>query len=286
MGYNITQFVDEALLEDVQDYNGLIPTGDHSSLACITEPTLGKAQLICKAEGILAGVELSKIICERVDASLQFEEFLSDGASIKHGDVAFHIHGEVKSILRAERLLLNFMQRMSGIATNTSKYVNAVANTSTKILDTRKTTPNLRYFEKWAVRIGGGQNHRYGLYDMIMLKDNHIDYCGGITKAIQRVVEYQKQHALNLPVEVETRTLEDVKEVLQVGNITRIMFDNFGPERMYEAVELVNHQYETEASGGINLQTVRSYALTGVDYISVGALTHSSASLDLSLKAF
>jgi nicotinate-nucleotide pyrophosphorylase (carboxylating) len=205
---------------------------------------------------------------------------------IRKGDVAFKIHGEVKSILRAERLILNFMQRMSGIATHTSKFVEKVKGTNAKILDTRKTTPNLRYLEKWAVRMGGGHNHRFGLYDMIMLKDNHIDFCGGIEKAILAVKDYQQKNKLNLPVEIETRDINDVEEVLRVGNVTRIMFDNFTPEKMKHAVHLVNKKYETEASGGITIDTVRSFAETGVNFISVGALTHSSVALDLSLKAF
>jgi nicotinate-nucleotide pyrophosphorylase (carboxylating) len=242
--------------------------------------------LLCKADGILAGIELAELICKRVDTGLKFEKILSDATHIRKGDIAFKIHGEVKSILRAERLILNFMQRMSGIATHTSKFVEKVKGTNAKILDTRKTTPNLRYFEKWAVRIGGGHNHRFGLYDMIMLKDNHIDFCGGIEKAILAVKDYQQKNKLNLPVEIETRDINDVEEVLRVGNVTRIMFDNFTPEKMKHAVHLVNKKYETEASGGITLDTVRSFAETGVNFISVGALTHSSVALDLSLKAF
>ncbi|MBK7149300.1 MAG: carboxylating nicotinate-nucleotide diphosphorylase [Bacteroidetes bacterium] len=281
-----SRIIDEALNEDAVDFTGKIPPGDHSSLACIPQHKEGQAHLLCKAEGVLAGVALAEVICQKVDSGIVFEKLMEDGALIKKGDIAFVLRGEVKSILRAERVLLNFMQRMSGIATNTSHYVQRVSHTSAKILDTRKTTPGLRYFEKWAVRIGGGHNHRYGLYDMIMLKDNHIDFCGGITKAIQAVVKYQEEHQLHLPVEVETRTLRDVEEVLQTGNVTRIMFDNFSPELMVQAVKLVNRAFETEASGGINLDTVARYAETGVDYISVGALTHSSGSLDLSLKAF
>ncbi len=286
MSYSIENFIDEALAEDSIDPSGKIIPGDHSSLAAIPVAKEGKAKLLCKADGILAGVELAEIICNKVDATLRIDKVLADGTRIKKGEIAFYIHGEVKSILRAERLILNFMQRMSGIATHTSLFVNAVTGTGAKILDTRKTTPNFRYFEKWAVRIGGGHNHRYGLYDMIMLKDNHIDFCGGIEKAIQAVSKYQQKNNLQLPVEIETRTIRDIEIVMQTGNVTRIMFDNFSPELMKEAVLLVNKKYETEASGGINLSTVRSYAETGVDYISVGALTHSSASLDLSLKAF
>lgn len=286
MNYDITKFIDEALAEDIVDFSGKIPTGDHSSLACIPGAKEGRAQLLCKADGILAGVELAEIVCGRVDEKLHFEKLMNDGVRMKSGDVAFRIFGEVKSILRAERVLLNFMQRMSGIATNTSKYVELVKGTQAKILDTRKTTPNFRYFEKWAVRIGGGHNHRFGLFDMIMLKDNHIDFSGGIEKAILAVKEYQQKNKLSLPVEVEARTIDDVKQIIATGHVTRIMFDNFSPGKMKEAVIIVRGMYETEASGGITLETVRQFAETGVDYISVGALTHSSASLDLSLKAF
>ena len=266
-------------------FEGKILTGDHSSLACISERKEGQAQLLCKAEGVLAGIELAEIVFKRVDSEIRFEKILEDGKKIKKGDIAFKVYGEVKSILRAERVVLNFMQRMSGIATHTSKFVEKVSGTNAKILDTRKTTPNFRYFEKWAVRIGGGHNHRFGLYDMIMLKDNHIDFCGGIEKAILSVKDYQKKNKLNLPMEIETRSISDVAEVLRVGGANRIMFDNFTPELMKQAVQMVNGKYETEASGGITLDTVSSFAETGVDFISVGALTHSSPSLDLSLKA-
>ncbi|MCW5908517.1 MAG: carboxylating nicotinate-nucleotide diphosphorylase [Chitinophagales bacterium] len=286
MSYPIEKVIAAALAEDAEDFEGNIPSGDHSSLACIPDSKEGKAQLLCKADGVLAGVELAELIFKQVDTAICFEKILDDGTVIKKGNVAFKVFGEVKSILRAERVVLNFMQRMSGIATNTAKYVEAVKGTGCHILDTRKTTPTLRYFEKWAVRIGGGHNHRFGLYDMIMLKDNHIDFCGGIENAILKVKEYQERSSLHLPVEIETRTLQDVEDVLRVGNINRIMFDNFTPEAMKQAVALVNKSYETEASGGITLQTVRTYAETGVDFISVGALTHSSTSLDLSLKAF
>ena len=286
MNYSIEKFIDEALAEDIVDYEGKIPTGDHSSLASIPDKKEGRAQLLCKAEGILAGVELAEIVFSRVDVEVKFEKILEDGARIKKGDIAFKVYGEVKSILRAERVALNFMQRMSGIATHTSKFVEQVKGTNAKILDTRKTTPNFRYFEKWAVRIGGGHNHRYGLYDMIILKDNHIDFCGGIEKAVIAVKKYQEENSLNLPVEIETRSIKDVEEALRVGNVNRIMLDNFSPELIKQAVQLVNGKFETEASGGITLDTVRSFAETGVDYISVGALTHSYVSLDLSLKAF
>lgn len=286
MAYNIDAFIDEVLNEDIVDINGIIPSGDHTSLACIPQAKNGKAQLLCKADGILAGMELAEMIFAKVDSDVKFEKLLNDGAVIKKGDVAFKVYGEVKSILRAERVALNFMQRMSGIATNTNHYVQKVNGTNAKILDTRKTTPGMRYFEKWAVRIGGGHNHRYGLYDMILVKDNHIDFCGGVTQAINAVNEYLKANALNLPFEIETRTIADVEEVLNTGGVTRIMFDNFTPQLMAEAVKLVNGKFETEASGGITLDTIRNYADTGVDFISVGALTHSSISLDLSLKAF
>jgi nicotinate-nucleotide pyrophosphorylase (carboxylating) len=283
---NATLIIQEALKEDIIDFNGQILPGDHTALACIPHHQEGKAKLICKAEGILAGVELAEEICRQVDDTLRLEIFLKDRAKIKHGDIAFHLFGEVKSILRAERVILNFMQRMSGIATNTARYVNLVQGTKAKILDTRKTTPALRYFEKWAVAIGGGHNHRFGLYDRIMMKDNHVDFCGGIAQAIEAVRQYQLANNLQLPVEIETRNLAEIEQVLAIGNLDRIMFDNFSVETMKEAVKLVNGRFETEASGGITLETVRAYAETGVDFISVGALTHSSGSLDLSLKAF
>lgn len=286
MSYNIEKFIDEVLDEDTVDFEGKIPSGDHTSSACISGKKEGRAQLLCKCEGVLAGVELAGIICKRVDTELRFEKILEDGERIKKGDIAFKIYGEVKSILRAERVILNFMQRMSGIATYTSKFVEQVSGTNAKILDTRKTTPQFRYFEKWAVRIGGGYNHRFGLYDRIMIKDNHIDYCGGTEKAILAVKEYQQKNKLTQQVEIETRSKKEVEEVLRVGNIHRIMFDNFNAESLKQVVQLVNRRYETEASGGISLDTVRSFAETGIDFISVGALTHSSLSLDLSLKAF
>ncbi len=286
MGYNFDKVIQEALEEDIVDYEGKLPGGDHTSLACIPYAKLGRAQLLCKAEGVLAGLSLAQKIFKAVDASITMETLLTDGARIKKGDVAFRVEGEVKALLRAERVVLNFMQRMSGIATNTARYVQKVEGTKAKVLDTRKTTPLLRYFEKEAVRIGGGQNHRYGLYDMILIKDNHIDFCGGVKAALDAVKNYQQQNNLKLPVEIETRTTQDIEDALAHGHLTRIMFDNFTPERMTEAVKLVNGRYETEASGGITLDTIRAFAETGVDFISVGALTHSSVSLDLSLKAY
>jgi nicotinate-nucleotide pyrophosphorylase (carboxylating) len=286
MNTHYRSLIQQALDEDINDPRGIIPAGDHSSLAAIPTSKEGKAQLLVKADGVLAGVEVAKEVCRMVDENLLFECVLEDGALIKKGNVAFRIYGEVKSILRAERVLLNFMQRMSGIATHTKKFVDAVSHTRCKILDTRKTTPALRYFEKWAVRIGGGYNHRFGLYDMIMLKDNHIDFCGGIENAIDAVDKYLQAHRLKLRVEVEARSLEDIKIIMSKGNVHRIMFDNFTPDEAAEAVKMVDGKFETEISGGINLENVKAYAETGVNYISVGALTHSSVALDLSLKAF
>ncbi|MCS6934960.1 MAG: carboxylating nicotinate-nucleotide diphosphorylase [Chitinophagales bacterium] len=286
MHYDIQAAVNAALREDVEDFTGRIPTGDHSALACFSRYAEAKARLLCKAEGIIAGVELAEIICRQVDPALSIQKKMNDGDAMHPGDVAFTLQGDAKSILRAERVILNYMQRMSAIATLTRRYVDAVAGTGARILDTRKTTPGFRYFEKWAVRIGGGFNHRMGLYDMIMLKDNHIDFCGGIEKAILAVEQYQLRMGLQLPVEVETRNLHEVEQVLRTGKVTRIMFDNFDPHTMKQAVAMVAGRFETEASGGINLHNVRSYAETGVDFISVGALTHSAGSLDMSLKAF
>ncbi|HWB62364.1 MAG TPA: carboxylating nicotinate-nucleotide diphosphorylase [Chitinophagales bacterium] len=284
--YNVEKFIEEVLLEDIADPEGKIPPGDHTSLACIPQHKDGRARLLCKANGILAGVELAGLIAAKVDPDLKIEFLLKDGNTIKPGDVAFNIYGEVKSILRAERVILNFMQRMSGIATHTARFVEKINGTGTQVLDTRKTTPGLRYFEKWAVRIGGGHNLRYGLFDMILIKDNHIDFCGGVKQAITAAYDYLQKNNLNLPVEVETRSMKDVEEALATGHIQRIMFDNFTLAQMKEAVKVVNKQVETEASGGINLENVRPIAETGVDFVSVGALTHSSVSLDLSLKAF
>ena len=276
--------ISHAIKEDTVDPTGHIPTGDHSALACLPADKVGSAKLLVKADGILAGVEMAKMICTQVDPDLRLELFMNDGDAMKKGDIAFHLHGRDRSILQAERLILNFMQRMSGIATNTRRYVDAVSGTRTKVLDTRKTTPGLRAVEKWAVNIGGGHNHRFGLYDMIMLKDNHIDFCGGIRPAILAVVKYQQERGLALRVEVETRSLEDIQTVLDTGHVDRIMFDNFSVEQVHRAVEMVGSACETEVSGGITLDTIRSYAEAGPDFISVGALTHSSISLDLSLK--
>jgi len=274
----LDKFISDALREDVHE-------GDHSSLASIDKNAQGKARLLVKDNGILCGIEVAKAVFEKVDADLKTDIHIKEGSAIKYGDIAFHVYGNAISILTAERLVLNCMQRMSGIATKTSEYVKAIEGTNAKVIDTRKTTPNLRFLEKYSVTVGGGFNHRFGLYDMIMLKDNHIDFCGGITKAVNKVHEYLKANNLDLRIEVETRNIENVKEVLMCGGIDRIMLDNFVPEKVKEAVDLINGKYETEASGGITLETIRSFAETGVDFISVGALTHSVRSLDLSLKA-
>jgi nicotinate-nucleotide pyrophosphorylase (carboxylating) len=270
--------IELAFREDIGD-------GDHTSLSTIPADAKGAARLLVKEDGTLAGVELAQAVAAYFDPTLSFRIYLEDGASVKKGDIAFNLMGPVRSILMVERVLLNFMQRMSGIATQTRRYVNAVEGTGCRVLDTRKTTPGLRGIEKWAVRLGGGQNHRHGLYDMIMIKDNHHDFAGGIGKAIEAARAYTAQHGKQLAIEVETRSLGEVEEVLRVGGIQRIMLDNFTTEKMRDAVKLINGRFETEASGGITLATVRSFAETGVDFVSVGALTHSVPSLDLSLKA-
>lgn len=274
----LDQFIINALHEDVRG-------GDYSSLASIDANTQGKARLLVKDNGILCGLEIAKAVFAKVDANLRMENHIQEGAQIKYGDIAFHVYGSAISILTAERLVLNCMQRMSGIATKTNEYVKAIEGTNAKVIDTRKTTPNIRFLEKYAVTVGGGSNHRFGLYDMIMLKDNHIDFCGGITKAVNKVKEYLKANNLDLRIEVETRNLDNVKEALACDGIHRIMLDNFTPDKVKEAVDIIHKKYETEASGGITLETIRNYAETGVDFISVGALTHSVKSLDLSLKA-
>lgn len=274
----LDQFIENALYEDIRD-------GDHTSIASIDRNTIGRAQLLVKDAGILCGMQVAESIFAKVDKTLQMDVILKEGSDIQFGDIAFYVTGNALSILTAERLVLNCMQRMSGIATRTREYVKAIEGTRAKVIDTRKTTPNIRFLEKYAVTVGGGFNHRFGLYDMILLKDNHIDFCGGITKAVMKVQHYLRVKELSLPIEVETRSLKDVEEVLQCGHVHRIMLDNFEPDKVREAVELINGRYETEASGGITLETIRSYAETGVDFISVGALTHSVRSLDLSLKA-
>ena len=276
---DLTKFINLAIAEDVG-------AGDFTSLSCIDASAIGKAKLIVKESGVLAGVDFAEQIAIQIDNDIRFNKLKQDGHLVVSGDIAFTLSGKVQSILKAERILLNCMQRMSGIATITQKYVDAVTGTNAKILDTRKTTPLNRYLEKWAVRIGGGYNHRFGLFDMIMIKDNHVDFAGGIRQAIEAAYNYTKQNNLDLKIEIETRSLDDVVQVLETGKVDRIMFDNFEPELMQKAVTLVNGKYETEASGGIVLETIRRYAETGVDFISVGALTHSVKSLDISLKAY
>jgi len=276
-GMSIIEFIDYALKEDVGD-------GDQTSLACIDPSSTAKAIVKVKEDGIIAGLELAHQILNRVDPTLLVKVMATEGSKVRSGDVVMNIEGNVQSILKAERLLLNCMQRMSGIATLTARMVEKISGTSAKILDTRKTSPNFRLFEKRAVKIGGGYNHRLGLYDMILIKDNHIDACGGITAAIKKSNEYLKKKNKNLEIEIETRNLIEVKEVLACGGVHRIMLDNFSPKEMKDAVELINHKFETEASGGITFDNIREYAETGIDYISVGALTHSFRSLDISLK--
>jgi nicotinate-nucleotide pyrophosphorylase (carboxylating) len=274
----IDQFIINALHEDVGD-------GDHTSLATIKAGTQGKAKLLVKDEGVLAGVELAVEIFQVIDANLKVNLFLAEGAKIKPGDIAFEVAGDAQSILKAERLVLNCMQRMSGIATKTREIVDLLSGTGTKVLDTRKTTPGMRYLEKWAVRIGGGVNHRIGLYDMILIKDNHVDYAGGIQAAITQASEYLARESKQLAIEIEVRNFEELDQVLQAGGVNRIMLDNFNTDNLRKAVKIIGGRYITEASGGITITNIRQYAECGVDYISVGALTHSVRSLDLSLKA-
>lgn len=274
----IDLIITNALREDIGD-------GDHSSLACIPPNATGKAKLLVKETGILAGVDFALKVFEKVDPNLKTEVLIKDGSRMNRGDVAFYVEGDSQSILKAERLVLNAMQRMSAIATKTRLFVDKLEGTKTKILDTRKTTPGIRALEKWAVKIGGGENHRFGLYDMIMLKDNHIDFAGGITKAIHKTKEYLRLNDLDLKIIVEARDLNEIKEILQSEGVYRILIDNFNYENTRTAVELINGKCQTESSGGITLETARQYAECGVDYISSGALTHSVYNKDLSLKA-
>ena len=276
----LNQLIESALPEDIGD-------GDHTTLACIDANAKGKAVLKIKDEGILAGVAVAEKIFRFMEPGVDFQILKQDGDVMKHGETAFEVSAHVHTILKCERLVLNCMQRMSGIATLTNMYVQRLAGYKTQVLDTRKTTPNFRLLEKEGVRIGGGINHRFGLYDMIMLKDNHIDYCGGIEKAIELAWRYSQQQDKELKIEVETRSLEDVKKVVNIarGKVFRIMLDNFTPAQIKEALELINQNFETEASGGINLDNLDEYAQTGVDYVSVGALIHQAQSVDLSLKA-
>lgn len=273
----LTEFIKASLAEDLGD-------GDHTSQSTIPSTQVGKAHLLVKEDGIISGLKVAKEIFKIVDPELIFTIFAKDGEEIKKGDLLFNIDGKVQSILIAERLVLNCMQRMSGIATTAKKYVDAVSGTNAKILDTRKTTPLLRFLEKEAVRTGGAYNHRFGLYDMILIKDNHVDSAGGIQPALEKAKLYLEHKNISLPIEIETRNLDEVTSAVNSGIPNRIMFDNFEPELIQQALLIVDRKMETEASGGINLSNVRSYALTGVDYISIGALTHSVKSLDLSLK--
>jgi nicotinate-nucleotide pyrophosphorylase (carboxylating) len=276
--HQLEELISNALKEDIGD-------GDHSSLSCIDENANGKAILKIKDDGILAGVNVAEKIFSFVQPSSVLTKFKQDGEEMHFGEIAFEVNAKIQTILLCERLVLNCMQRMSGIATLTKKYTNKLKAYSTKLLDTRKTTPNFRLLEKEAVRIGGGVNHRFGLYDMIMLKDNHIDYCGGIEKAIEKAWQYVQEKKPGLKIEVETRSVEDVKKVMQTGKVNRIMLDNFSPEKIKEALKIIGGKYETEVSGGITLENIESYAATGVDYISSGAIIHQAKSLDLSLKA-
>ena len=277
-GQQLDILIKNALQEDIGD-------GDHSTLSCIDADATGKAILKIKEVGILAGIEVAEKIFKHVQPDSVFNSLKKDGDEMKYGEIAFEVNAKVHTILQCERLALNCMQRMSGISSLTKKYVEKLKGYHTKLLDTRKTTPNFRLLEKEAVRIGGGTNHRFGLFDMIMLKDNHIDYCGGIEPAIEKAFNYVQTKKQGLKVEVETRSLEDVKTVLRVGKVNRIMLDNFSPDEIKEALRLINGCYETEASGGINLDNIEEYAATGVDYISSGAVIHQAKSLDLSLKA-
>jgi nicotinate-nucleotide pyrophosphorylase (carboxylating) len=285
--YELNPIVENRILYEfiLRSIDEDIGEGDHSSMACIPENAAGKAKLLIKEPGILAGVRIAEQVFSVIDNQLKTEVYINDGTKIVPGDVAFIVSGNQQSILRSERLVLNIMQRMSGIATSTREYVDRIKGLPAKILDTRKTTPGMRFAEKEAVRIGGGENHRKGLYDMIMLKDNHIDYAGGIKPAIKRTREYLKIKNKKLRIEIEARSINDIKEILLIGGIDSIMLDNFSPEETKIAVKMIGGRFETESSGGITLDTVRSYAECGVDYISVGALTHHIKCLDMSLKA-
>jgi len=274
----LKEFILKSLAEDLGD-------GDHTSLACIPAGEKGKAKLLIKEKGILAGIKVAQEIFKVIDKDLEFDLVLEDGTKVNPGDIAFYITGSQQSILKTERLVLNVMQRMSGIATRTHEYTDLLNGLNTRVLDTRKTTPGFRFLEKEAVRIGGGLNHRMGLFDMILIKDNHIDYTGGIENAIHKTSDYLKRNNLELKVEIEARSLADVKTILSTGGVDRIMLDNFSVEDTRTAVKEISGKYETESSGGINLSTIRSYAECGVDFISVGALTHNIKSLDMSLKA-
>ena len=272
------RLIDLSFAEDIGD-------GDHTTLCCIPDTAMGKSHLLIKEDGILAGVEVAKRVFARFDPTMQVEVLINDGAHVKKGDIAMVVTGKVRSLLQTERLMLNIMQRMSGIATRTAKYVERLQGTKTHVLDTRKTTPGMRMLEKQAVKIGGGMNHRIGLFDMILLKDNHIDFAGGIANAINRCHEYLKEKGLDLKIEIEVRNFDELRQAMECGGINRIMLDNFSVEDTKKAVEIVAGKYETESSGGITFDTIRDYAECGVDFISVGALTHSVKGLDMSFKA-
>lgn len=274
----IDRLIDLAFAEDIGD-------GDHTTLSCIPATAMGKSKLLIKEAGVLAGIEIAKEIFHRFDPAMKVEVFINDGAEVKPGDVPMVVEGKVQSLLQTERLMLNVMQRMSGIATMTRKYVKKLEGTGTRVLDTRKTTPGLRMLEKAAVKIGGGVNHRIGLFDMILLKDNHVDFAGGIDKAIHRAKEYCKEKGKDLKIEIEVRNFDELQQVLAIGGVDRIMLDNFTPANTKKAVEIIGGKYETESSGGITFDTLRDYAECGVDFISVGALTHSVKGLDMSFKA-
>lgn len=274
----VDALVELCIKEDIGD-------GDHTSLCCIPADEQGRMRLLCKQEGIIAGIEIAQLVLARLDPEMKFEQVLQDGVRVKPGEVAFYVSGRLRSLLQAERILLNIMQRMSGVATQTAVYVKLLEGLDTRVLDTRKTTPGMRVLDKMAVKIGGGDNHRMGLFDMILLKDNHIDFAGGVRKAVLGAKEYLKAKGKNIPIECEVRSLEDIDEVFAAGGVDRIMFDNFSPELTREGVKKVDGRCETESSGGITFDTMRAYAECGVDFISVGALTHQIKSLDMSLKA-
>lgn len=275
----IDELIERAIKEDIGD-------GDHTTLSTVPQDVQGNAKLLVKEAGVIAGVDVALKIFRKIDSNLKVEVLIEDGTVVKPGDIVFNVSGNTHSILQAERLALNFMQRMSGIATNTKKYVDKLEGLKTKVLDTRKTTPGLRVVEKMAVKIGGGVNHRFGLYDMILVKDNHVDFAGGIEKAILKIKDYLEKNGKKIPVEIEVRNQHELEEVLKTGFVDRVMLDNFTPEETRKAVEFINGRMEIESSGGINLETIRSYAECGVDFVSVGELTHQINSIDLSLKAF
>ena len=274
----VDALIELAIREDIGD-------GDHTSLCCIPADERGRMRLLCKQEGIIAGIEIARLVLERLDPTVEFDQRIADGTRVRPGDVAFYVSGALRSLLQAERILLNIMQRMSGVATQTARYVKELEGLKTRVLDTRKTTPGMRVLDKMAVKLGGGENHRMGLFDMVILKDNHIDFAGGITAAVEQTKAYLEAKGKRIPIEVEVRSLDDVREVLCLDGVDRIMLDNFTPALTREAVELIAGRCEVESSGGITLDNLREYAACGVDFISVGALTHQIKSLDLSLKA-